>query len=842
MSEFSKNGANSTRHPQKCAGESMEPWYFSQTLREKLFHISEVPLTIVEAPAGYGKTTAVRSALESLNPERVCWYTAIESAQDASFRWLCRQLEREDQATAEQLLALGFLNRSNANRAAELLLELKVERPLYLVIDNFQFILGNWQPQILNALAERRDRNLHVIFISQSFGRLRVLLEDAHTIGRITARDLLLGVEDIRDFALELELDISDAQAREIHSRTEGWAVAVALYLQNLKNGNDVAEVRDTDALLYELFWKKAPLELREMMLRLCLFEELTLEQIRQVLDIPAEQPQTLPYPLWDVVPLLTYFPQRRQYFPHEILLAFLRQRLDQTGEDFRRACYQTAGRWYRDHNQDKKAVSAFYAVGDYEGVLSCQLMGLLMEDICGVTYTEMARTVLRDCPEEAQRRHLLSVLRLCYALFAGADFATYEIMLERARILIEGENDPALMGEWHMVAALLDFPNVERMEAHYRRAEELLQGESRVFDYREPFLFGCTSMWYLFYARAGEMMATAQRLERMMTVYNRITRNHGAGAAELYRGEALCVQGHYDEAEIFAHRAALLSEQGQNASVTYGAALLLGINAIYQTDMLALQKAFEYLEEKARGYPFLQGTAINRCMVETVRGYLLALMMETDRSAQWTQGEADRLGDLTFTNFMVKTTRITDLVLNKEYKRAIAGVEASLTLEPRLISVATQNFMHVGLALCYLAIGKLKKAAEHLDRALTLSERDRNFTFLASFRQYLSVLFLLPPIATRHGAAIREIRRMDIHYVKAEESRIFAMLEEQKEEIADLSGRERDVAQLAAQGMRNREIAAQLHISEETVKAHLKSIFQKLNIDRRSRLVELLK
>ena len=71
-----------------------------------------------------------------------------------------------------------------------------------------------------------------------------------------------------------------------------------------------------------------------------------------------------------------------------------------------------------------------------------------------------------------------------------------------------------------------------------------------------------------------------------------------------------------------------------------------------------------------------------------------------------------------------------------------------------------------------------------------------------------LSVLFLLPPIATRHGAAIREIRRMDIHYVKAEESRIFAMLEEQKEEIADLSGRERDVAQLAAQGMRNREIA----------------------------------
>ena len=82
----------------------------------------------------------------------------------------------------------------------------------------------------------------------------------------------------------------------------------------------------------------------------------------------------------------------------------------------------------------------------------------------------------------------------------------------------------------------------------------------------------------------------------------------------------------------------------------------------------------------------------------------------------------------------------------------------------------------------------------------------------------------------------------MDIHYTKAEESRIFAMLEQAQEGISGLSGRELDVARLAARGMRTREIAGQLHISEETVKAHLKTIFQKLNIDRRSRLVELLK
>lgn len=42
------------------------------------------------------------------------------------------------------------------------------------------------------------------------------------------------------------------------------------------------------------------------------------------------------------------------------------------------------------------------------------------------------------------------------------------------------------------------------------------------------------------------------------------------------------------------------------------------------------------------------------------------------------------------------------------------------------------------------------------------------------------------------------------------------------------LSERERGVADLVARGLRNREIAAQLHISENTVKRHLQSIFSK--------------
>lgn len=67
-------------------------------------------------------------------------------------------------------------------------------------------------------------------------------------------------------------------------------------------------------------------------------------------------------------------------------------------------------------------------------------------------------------------------------------------------------------------------------------------------------------------------------------------------------------------------------------------------------------------------------------------------------------------------------------------------------------------------------------------------------------------------------------------------------MLEKYPDQMTELSDREREVAQLAAEGLRNKEIAQRLFISEETVKSHIRSIFNKTNIDRRSRLVDLLK
>jgi DNA-binding NarL/FixJ family response regulator len=53
--------------------------------------------------------------------------------------------------------------------------------------------------------------------------------------------------------------------------------------------------------------------------------------------------------------------------------------------------------------------------------------------------------------------------------------------------------------------------------------------------------------------------------------------------------------------------------------------------------------------------------------------------------------------------------------------------------------------------------------------------------------------------------------------------------------ELGGLTEREREVLQLVAQGMTNKEIAAQLHVTAQTVKQHLKAIFFKLAVHTRA-------
>jgi DNA-binding NarL/FixJ family response regulator len=69
--------------------------------------------------------------------------------------------------------------------------------------------------------------------------------------------------------------------------------------------------------------------------------------------------------------------------------------------------------------------------------------------------------------------------------------------------------------------------------------------------------------------------------------------------------------------------------------------------------------------------------------------------------------------------------------------------------------------------------------------------------------------------------------------------SNVAALLEARKGQPS-LTPREVDVVRLIAQGMRNKEIAVALGISEETAKVHVKNILAKLNVSDRAAVIPI--
>ena len=58
----------------------------------------------------------------------------------------------------------------------------------------------------------------------------------------------------------------------------------------------------------------------------------------------------------------------------------------------------------------------------------------------------------------------------------------------------------------------------------------------------------------------------------------------------------------------------------------------------------------------------------------------------------------------------------------------------------------------------------------------------------------------------------------------------------------AGLTQREVEIVQAVATGMRNRDIAKKLHVTEGTVKVHLHNIYEKLNVRTRVELVNMVR
>jgi len=337
------------------------------------------------------------------------------------------------------------------------------------------------------------------------------------------------------------------------------------------------------------------------------------------------------------------------------------------------------------------------------------------------------------------------------------------------------------------------------------------------------------------FHIHAGKADEEAVLLEKFISVYSPLTGGHGAGADALFRAELAFFRCETEQAEIFAHKSVFLSESKQQKIIQIGAMRLLAVIALLNSDLAGWQRVVNDVEYAVIGS--VQNTATFRMMLDLVHGSLMAQLREYERIADWLK-TAEFMSMQLPAAIHKKAVEIYGYYLmgKGEYTQLIGFLQ---TVPLSKYAPFSEHFHYFSIAVGYSSLGDTAQAINCIERSAKKALPDDMLHCFVGFSRLLSGLsdkF----IEKSYPDFLDRFNDYKDRYFTGWFTLYRAIA--QNELPGALTEREREIAELAAEGFRNNEIAEKLYLSEHTVRAHLRSIYQKLDIDRRAKLAKVLK
>jgi LuxR family maltose regulon positive regulatory protein len=215
------------------------------------------PLTLISAPAGYGKTTLVTSWLDhvladadsetahpfctawlSLNPvdnDPHTFFSALVAAIESAFPDACADIRAVLQSG--QPVVLTWLTTAIALACAAL------PGRLVLIVDDYYLITNDAVHAAVAMLIRNWGAGVHTVIVTRANPPLRLAqLRARQQILEIRSHHLQFEREELAAFMrAQIKDDLPTTVLDTLHARTEGWAVGVRLAAVSLGQRGDVA-------------------------------------------------------------------------------------------------------------------------------------------------------------------------------------------------------------------------------------------------------------------------------------------------------------------------------------------------------------------------------------------------------------------------------------------------------------------------------------------------------------------------------------------------------------------------------------------------------------------------
>lgn len=346
-------------------------------------------LTLISAPAGYGKSTLaiewVHSHLETNTDgasPAICWLSLDEGDNEPERFWLyfIKALQGIKADLGQSILiSLGQPSRPSGDEILTLLInEIAHAGTMIFVLDDYHVIRALPILQWVDALIEKQPPNLQFILTTRSDPLLRLSrLRARGQLTEIRSDDLRFTTEEALDFFHKtLGLDLREEDVAVLEEQTEGWIAGLQLAgLSLARETNPTEWLRSfngeeryvMDYLIEEVLHSQTD-SIRAFLLNTSILERMCsslCEAVNDNLNGTQSNQEILEYlehANLFVIPLDNH---RQWYRYHHLFADLLRHSLHQRSSGQAIILHKRASRWFEDNNLLQEAVKHAFQSGD---------------------------------------------------------------------------------------------------------------------------------------------------------------------------------------------------------------------------------------------------------------------------------------------------------------------------------------------------------------------------------------------------------------------------------------------------------------------------------------------